>query len=70
MRRRARSLKGVPTVVHERRRCCNSAPERRSIELTQVQQLKRLPFSLWLFDLRNIGTRSSPRCRLLLISQD
>lgn len=41
-----------------------------SIELTEVQQLKRLPFSLSrLFDLRSIGLGRRQR-RLLLISQD
>lgn len=40
-----------------------------SIELTEVQQLKCLPFSLsWLFDLRSIGL--GHHRRLLLISQD
>lgn len=45
-------------------------PERNSIELTEVQQLKRLLFSLSrLFDLRSIGLGRRQR-RLLLISQD
>jgi len=41
-----------------------------SIKLTEVQQLKRLPFSLSrLFDLRSIGLGRRQR-RLLLINQD